>query len=386
MTERFSTIKRAAAGTAMALLATASLTSCGGHEETPPVGLKDVVGDRFTLGVAANGEQMAGRDSIGVAIIKRHFNSLVAENVFKCQFTHPEKDRYDFAGADSLMAFAEANGMEVIGHCLVWHSQNAPWFFVDSLGNEVSPEELHQRMIDHITTVVTRYKGRIKGWDVCNEVIVETGGLRDSPYSRAFGYDFIYEAIELTHKLDPDAEIYINDYGMTNPGRRAGYLALIDTIRSRGLRLDAVGLQGHMGVDFPDSASVVQTLDDFKRIGMPVMITEWDMGSLPTLTQSANVTVGDELPNATPETDIYRNGLPDSVSVVWNHRMRMFWDIFMSHSDNIKRVTIWGVRDGDSWKNDFPVLGRKDYPLFFDRDGEPKTFVKDILSSYEKKN
>lgn len=362
-----------------------ALASCAQQADIAPVGLKDVVAGKFTIGVAANGEQMAGRDSIGIDIIKRNFNSLESENNMKCQFIHPEKDRYDFAGADSLMAFAEANGMEVIGHCLVWHSMNAPWYFVDSLGNEVSAEELHRRMVDHITTVVSRYKGRVKGWDVCNEVIVETGGLRNSPYSRAFGYNFIYEALELTHKLDPDAEIYINDYGMTNPGRRAGYMALIDTIRSRGLRLDAVGLQGHMGIDFPDSANAERTLCEFEKIGMPVMITEWDMGALPTFTQSANVTVGDELPTATPETDIYRAGLPDSVSVLWNRRMRMFWDMFIRHADNIKRVNIWGVRDGDSWKNDFPILGRKDYPLFFDREGQPKPFVKDILSEYSDK-
>ncbi len=362
-----------------------ALASCAQQADIAPVGLKDVVAGKFTIGVAANGEQMAGRDSIGIDIIKRNFNSLESENNMKCQFIHPEKDRYDFAGADSLMAFAEANGMEVIGHCLVWHSMNAPWYFVDSLGNEVSAEELHRRMVDHITTVVSRYKGRVKGWDVCNEVIVETGGLRNSPYSRAFGYNFIYEALELTHKLDPDAEIYINDYGMTNPGRRAGYMALIDTIRSRGLRLDAVGLQGHMGIDFPDSANAERTLCEFEKIGMPVMITEWDMGALPTFTQSANVTVGDELPTATPETDIYRACLPDSVSVLWNKRMRMFWDMFIRHADNIKRVNIWGVRDGDSWKNDFPILGRKDYPLFFDCEGQPKPFVKDILSEYSDK-
>ena len=358
-------------------VASIALASCAAPVQP---GLKDVVGDRFTIGVAANGEQMAGRDSVGTAIIKRHFNSIVAENVMKCQYIPPEEGRYDFAGADSLMAFAEANGMEVIGHCLVWHSMAAPWFFVDSAGNEVSAEVLRQRMVDHIKTVVGRYKGRVKGWDVCNEVIVEDGGLRDSPYSRALGYNFIYEALELTHQIDPDAEIYINDYGMTNPGRRAGYLALIDSIRSRGIRLDAMGLQGHMGIDYPDSASVVQTLDDFKKIGLPVMITEWDMGALPTVTQSADVTVGDSLPSAKLDIDPFRSGLSDSISAVWNTRMRMFWDIFISRSADIKRVTVWGVRDGDSWKNDFPVLGRTDYPLLFDREGEPKPFVRDILA------
>ncbi len=364
----------------IAPVAALTLAACAPSGKSPSLGLKDVIGDRFSIGAAVNGEQMAGRDSLSVSIVKKHFNSVVAENEMKCLYIHPEEGRYDFAGADSLMAFAEANGMEVIGHCLVWHSQAAPWFYVDSLGNEVSAGVLRQRIKEHIETVVGRYKGRIKGWDVCNETIVEDGSLRDSPLSRAMGYDFIYEALEVAHQADPDAELYLNDYGMTNPGRRAGYLAVIDTIRSRGLRLDAIGLQGHMGIDYPDSASVVRTLDDFRKIGMPVMITEWDMGALPTVTQSANVAIGDELTDVSKTTDIYRDGLPDSVSTLWNKRMRMFWDIFVSRSQDIKRVTAWGVTDAMSWKNDFPILGRKDYPLLFDRDGNPKPFVSDILS------
>lgn len=357
-----------------------ALGSCAENSDAPVRALKDVIGSDFTIGVAVNGEQMAGRDSLSVDIVKHHFNSVVAEDRMKCMYIHPEEGRYDFAGADSLVAFAQVNGMELIGHCLVWHSQAAPWFFVDSTGAEVSAEVLRQRIKDHIAAVVGRYKGIVKGWDVCNEIIVEDGTFRDSPFSRALGPEFIYDALRYAHEADPDAELYINDYGMTNPGRRAGYLALIDSIRARGLRLDAIGLQGHMGIDYPDSASVEATLADFEAKGMPVMISEWDMGALPTFTQSANVTLESEMPVATPENDIYRDGLPDSVSVLWNKRMRMFWDMFRAHSASIKRVTFWGVTDASSWKNDFPVLGRKDYPLPFDRDGQPKPFMKDILN------
>lgn len=369
---------------ALALCA-AMLTSCAGPAPTAEPSLKDAVGDAFTIGVAVNGEQMAGRDSLGVAIVKKHFNSLVGENCMKCMYIHPEEDRYDFAGADSLVAFAQANNMELVGHCLVWHSQYAPWFYVDSTGAEVGGDVLWQRIKDHITTIVSRYKGKIKGWDVCNEIIVEDGTLRDSPLTRNLGSEFIYKSLQLVHELDPDAEIYLNDYGMTNPGRRAGYMALIDTIRARGIRLDAFGLQGHMGMDFPDSAAVEQTLKDFEAKGLPVMISEWDMGALPTLTQSANVTIEDERPLADDENNIYRDGLPDSVSAVWNARMRMFWDIFLAHKDNIKRVCIWGVTDADTWKNDFPVLGRTDYPLVFDRQGRMKPFMKQYIDEVTKK-
>lgn len=356
-----------------------ALASCATQEQPKeaPRGLKDAVGDKFTIGVAVNGEQMAGRDSASVAIVLQHFNSLVGENVMKHENIHPADGQYDFAGADSLVAFAQAHNMELIGHCLVWHSQTAPWYFVDSAGVEVSKEVLLNRIREHIRTVAGRYKGKIKGWDVCNEVIEDDGSLRQSPFGRICGYDFIYEAFKVAHEVDPDAELYLNDYGMTNPGRRSGYLALIDSLRQRGLRVDAMGLQGHMGIDYPDSAAVEQTIADFEEIGMPVMITEWDMGALPTFTQSADVSQG--IPMATPENDIYRDGLPDDVNLLWNKRMRMMWDIFVRHSANVKRVTVWGVSDVDSWKNDFPVFGRKDYPLLFDRDYQPKPFVKDII-------
>lgn len=365
----------------LTIAAAALLTACGTSEQATERGLKDVVGNDFTIGVAVNGEQMAGRDSMGVAIVKKHFNSLVGENCMKCMYIHPEEDRYDFAGADSLVAFAQANGMELIGHCLVWHSQYAPWFYVDSTGAEVNGDVLWKRIEDHITTIVSRYKGKIKGWDVCNEIIEGDGTLRNSPLTRQLGSEFIYKSLKLVSELDPDAEIYLNDYGMTSPARRAGYMALIDTIRAKGIRLDAFGLQGHMGIDFPDSAAVEQTLKDFEAKGMPVMITEWDMGALPTLTQSANVTIEDERPLADEENNPYVNGVPADVDRLWNNRMTMFWNIFQAHKANIKRITIWGVTDADTWKNDFPVLGRKDYPLFFDREGNPKPFLQDILNN-----
>ncbi len=358
---------------AAALLSAALLASCAPQKATEHT-LKAAVGNRFTIGAAASGEQIAGRDSLGLEILKRHFNSVVSENRMKCETIHPFEDTYYFDGADSLMAFAEANNFEVIGHCLVWHSQMAPWFCVDSLGNLVSPDILRQRIKNHIYTVMGRYKGRIHGWDVCNEMVVEDGSFRQSPLFKILGPEVIYYSLQCAHEADPDAELYLNDYGMNVPGRRDAYLAIIDTIRARGLRLDAIGMQGHMGIDYPQIDDFEYALNAFAAKGLPVMITEWELSALPTIHESANIS------EIAAGTDPYwPNPLPDSVATFWNNRIGSFWNLFIRNADKIKRVNAWGVMDNNSWKNDFPIPGRHDYPLLFDRQGNPKPFIKEFI-------
>ena len=146
----------------LAVLAGLALGSCTTRVATENnASLKGVLGDKFLVGVALNARQSSGVDTAAVKIVKHHFNSIVAENCMKCQTIHPEEDRYDFSQADEFVKFGEDNGMYIIGHCLVWHSQLAPWFCVDKDGNNVAPEVLKQRLKDHITTIVSRYKGRV---------------------------------------------------------------------------------------------------------------------------------------------------------------------------------------------------------------------------------
>ena len=359
----------------------AALFSCSQQPSKPAVepSLKAAVGGRFTVGAAASAIQMAVPDTQAVRILKTHFNSIVAENCMKCEVIHPFEATYNFAGGDSIVTFAQENNMEMIGHCLLWHSQMAPWFCVDSLGNNVSPDVLRQRIKSHIHTIVGRYKGKVHGWDVCNEIIVEDGSFRKSPLFEILGTEFVYDALQFAHEADPDAELYLNDYGMTAPGRRDAYLALIDSIKARGLRLDAIGMQGHMGMDYPQVEEFEQSMLAFAAKGVGVMVTEWDMSILPTVTQSANIS---DVAEARKEFDPYwPNAVPDSVARVWNDRMGAFWALFVKHSDILKRVTAWGVTDAASWKNDFPVPGRHDEPLLFDRQGQPKPFVKDFITN-----
>lgn len=362
-----------------ALLIAAFVAACGNQKATvvEEPSLKDAVGDKFLIGVALNVNQSSGVDTSSIKLVKQHFNSIVAENCMKCEVIHPEEDRYDFTLADQFVSFGEKNGMAVIGHCLIWHSQLAPWFCVDEKGNNVTPEVLKQRMKDHITTIVTRYKGRIKGWDVVNEAILEDGSYRKSKFYEILGEEFIPLAFQYAHEADPDAELYYNDYAMNMPGKREGVVKLVSSLKEKGIRIDAVGMQGHMGMDYPDINEFEQSIVAFAGTGVKVMVTEWDMSALPTVKQSANIsdTVAyQKMLNPYPET------LPDSVSKAWNNRMKQFFGLFEKHADVISRVTAWGVSDSDSWKNDFPVKGRHDYPLLFDRNYQPKPFVKEIMA------
>lgn len=364
--------------TSMAILS--ALVACGSGktaEQTQEKGIKDAFEGKFLMGAAINQWQVSGKDSTAREATKRHFNSIVAENVMKCEAIHPERDRYNWGPADAFVKFGEDNGMHIVGHCLVWHSQCAPWFLVDDNGKYVSADTLKQRMKDHIYAVVGRYKGKVDGWDVVNEAIVEDGSYRKSGFYEILGEEFIPLAFQYAHEADPDAELYINDYGMNVPGRRDAYVKIVNDLKKRGLRIDAIGMQSHMGMDYPELGEYEAAMDSFANTGCKVMVTEWDMSALPTVHMGANVSDTVAFKKA---MNPYPDALPDSVSVAWNNRMDSVMQIFLKHSDDIIRVTAWGVEDGGSWKNDFPVRGRRDYPLLLDREYRTKPFLDKYLA------
>ncbi len=363
-----------------ATLAAISLASCAEKTVAEPT-LKDSFKDDFLMGVAINADQASGADSIGAAIAAKHFNAIVPENVMKCEVIHPSENEYFWDDADKFVQFGEDNGMFIVGHCLIWHSQCAPWFLVNEKGEYVDAETLKQRMRDHIHTIVGRYKGRVKAWDVVNEAILEDGSYRDSGFYQILGEEFIPLAFQYAHEADPDAELYYNDYGMDEPGRRETVIKMVNDLKKRGLRIDAIGMQGHMGMDYPDFDKYEKSIVDFAGTGCNVMITEWDMSALPTVNHSANVADTVEFKKS---LNPYTDGLPEEVSIAWNNRMGKMFDLFRKHSDVITRVNAWGVSDADTWRNDWPVNGRTDYPLYFDRNHELKPFLQDRMT--EKKS
>lgn len=366
---------------ALSLMSITLFSSCSekAEAETQPT-VKETFGNKFLIGAAVNVNQMNGTDTLGANIVKKHFNSLVAENCMKSEEIHPGKDRYNWDDADNLVKFGEDNGLTVTGHCLIWHSQLAPWFPLDDNGDYVCADTLKQRMKDHIYNVVGRYKGKIKGWDVVNEAILEDGSYRVSPFYEILGEEFIPLAFQYAHEADPEAELYYNDYAMNMPQKREAVVKLVNELKDRGLRIDAIGMQGHMGMDYPDYSEFEESIEAFAATGCNVMITEWDMSALPTINRGANVSDNVEF---SKELNPYPEGLPEEVATEWNSRMSDFFELFLKHSDKISRVTFWGVSDGDSWKNDWPVEGRVEYPLLFDRNYEMKPFMKQLIEKYK---
>ena len=364
----------------MALAATTIITACTTAPSAEKT-LKEAFDGKFLMGCAINVEQSSGRDTVGDSIIGRHFNSIVPENCMKCMYLHPEEQRFFWDEADDFVRFGEERGMFIVGHCLLWHSQCAPWFFVDEKGNEVSADVLRQRIKDHISTIVGRYKGRVKGWDVVNEIIEDDGTWRQSPLYRIMGEEFVTWAFQCAHEADPDAELYLNDYSMAKPAKREAYLRLIDKLKHYGLRVDAIGLQVHVGLDYPDMNELERSMQDFIATGLKIQFTELDVNALPNVFEEGNE-------NAAVENDIaynqrmnpYTEGLPDSVQQLWNARLQAMFDLALKYSDRMNRVTMWGVYDQQSWLNDWPMKGRTNYPLLFDRNYK----LKEAMGKYLK--
>jgi endo-1,4-beta-xylanase len=333
--------------------------------------LKDVFKNNFLIGAAINESQIFGKDSVGGKIVRTQFNSITPENVLKWEKIHPKPDTLNFDPADKFVEFGEANNMFIVGHTLIWHQQTPKWVFIDSVGNTISREELLKRMHDHIQTVVGRYKGKIKGWDVVNEALNEDGTLRQSPWLQIIGEDYIEKAFEYAHEADPNAELYYNDFSLENKPKRNGAIKLIEKLRNDGIHITGIGDQMHAKMDWPSSLQVDSMLTDFAQLGIRVMITEMDIDVLPYKNQNhtAEVSLNYE---SSSELNPYKNGLPDSVNAALAKRYADFFKIFLRHRDIINRVTFWGVRDSDSWLNNWPVRGRTNYPLLFDHTGKPK--------------
>lgn len=341
--------------------------------------LKEALKGKFLIGTAVNTRQASGQDKAGVRVIQEQFNAIVAENCMKSQEMHPEENRYNFTQADEFVAFGEKNGMVITGHTLIWHSQLSSWFCVDGEGKNVSPEVLKKRMKDHITTIVKRYKGRIIGWDVVNEAIEDDGSYRKSKFYEILGEEYIPLAFQYAHEADPNAELYYNDFSMANPGKRAGVVKLVKALKKRGIRIDAVGMQGHIGMDYPQVGEFEKSMLAFAEAGVKVMVTELDLTVLPTPKQNIGAEVSASF-EYKKDMNPYPNGLPEDVSKAWTERMNDFFRLFLKHQDIITRVTLWGVTDLDTWRNDWPMRGRTDYPLLFDRSYQPKPVVSLIIN------
>lgn len=342
-------------------------------------GLKGAFRSAFMIGTALAPRQFEGTDTTSVALVAREFNAATPENVLKWEVVHPEPNRYNFAPSDAYVAFAERHGMFVTGHTLVWHSQTPRWVFENAQGQPLTRDELLARMKDHISTVVGRYKGRIKGWDVVNEALNEDGTLRQSPWMRIIGPDYLTKAFQFAHEADPAVQLYYNDYNLDYPAKRDGAVRLVRSLQAAGVPIHAVGTQEHLKLTTPSIALVDSSIRALAATGVKVNVTELDIDLLPAATRNATADVSVRAGEA-PNLDPYKAGLPDSMQQALARRYEDLFRVYLAHKDVIDRVTFWGVADGDSWLNGWPVRGRTSYPLMFDRTNKPKLAYQRVMA------
>lgn len=353
------------------------LFSCA-PKQVDELGLKDAFKPFFYVGTALNADQILGTDSLSVDVVLNHFNSITAENVMKSEIIQPVEGQFDFTLADKFIEFGEKNNMHILGHTLIWHSQAPDWFFVDSLGNPATREVLIERMRTHIHTVVGRYKGRVHGWDVVNEAILNDGSWRQSPFYQIIGPEFVKLAFQFAAEADPNAKLYYNDYNTALPGKRQGVINMIRDLQNQGVRVDGINEQGHVNLDRPDINEFEKSIIAFSELGVEVSISEFNITVLPWPAGELTANVSLRI-DAQPEMNPFPDGLPAEVEQQLYNRYREFFNLFLKHHEKLTRVTLWGVYDGQSWRNNWPIFGRTDYPLLFDRQHQPKAVVSTLI-------
>jgi endo-1,4-beta-xylanase len=374
---------------------------CNPHRES----LADVYRSDFEIGTALGSRDVhhdyiypMRKDSKELKIIAGEFDCVTPENLLKWEYVHPLPGFYNFEQADEFMDFAEANGLDVVGHVLVWHSQTPAWVFEDDDGNPVSREVLIERMRDHIHTVAGRYKGRIKYWDVVNEAVdvrseadagspvnpdgspnrVNAAFYRESPWLRIIGEDYIALAFRFAREADPDARLLYNDYSLIDKAKSEFVAKMVRDLKGRGVPIDGVGMQGHWHLDYPSREELQDAIGRFVSAGVSVDITELDVGILPRVKGHDGADISD-LTEYRAELDPFTRGVPPDVEQKQIDKYRMIFDVLLANREHVDRVTLWGVSDRYSWKNDYPIPGRTDYPLLFDRKLNRKAVYRTLM-------
>ncbi|HVG16590.1 MAG TPA: endo-1,4-beta-xylanase [Chitinophagaceae bacterium] len=344
-----------------------------GNEGTPS--LRKIFIDDFAIGTALSTRQIEERDTGAARVVPYQFNAVTPENIMKAEEIHPEWARYNFDIADKLVAYANKNNMQLNGHTLIWHSQ-LPGFVRQIKSND----SVRQFFTEHINTIASRYDGKIYSWDVVNEALNEDGTMRKSVFLDKLGDDFVTDAFRLAQKASPNAKLYYNDYNIEQPKKRAGAIALIKKVQAAGVRIDGVGIQGHWHLNDVPFAEIEQSRKDFSALGIEVMFTELDINVLPN---AGNIQGADVNQRAEYQAKLnpYKDGLPDSLQTALARDYQRLFQLFLKYKKEITRITLWGVNDGQSWLNGWPIPGRTNYPLLFDRKFAPKPAFYSVIDA-----
>jgi endo-1,4-beta-xylanase len=323
-------------------------------------GLKDYYKNYFPIGVAVSARSLD--DPENKKLILQQFNSLTPENAMKMGPIHPKENYYNWKNADSIVAFAQCHHLRVRGHNLCWHEQAPDWFFTDSAGKLVSKEVLLQRLKDHITTVVNRYKGKIYEWDVVNEAIDDNPDnfLRNSLFYQICGEDYIIKAFEYARAADPKAVLFYNDYNLDHTEKVDRVYRLLKQLKDKRVPVDAVGMQSHWSVYGPTRDQLEYAINKFASLGLKIQITELDISLYKWEKNRRAKTAADK--------DEYTTELEQKQS----DQYKMIFDVLREHKKDITGVTFWNISDRHTWLDNYPVAGRKNYPLLFDTHLQPK--------------
>ncbi|PWJ57365.1 endo-1,4-beta-xylanase [Dyadobacter jejuensis] len=347
------------------------------HGQGQQTSLKSAFEPDFLIGTALGTEHIFERNEKANTVIKREFNAISPENVLKSGPIHPEMGRYNFEAADRYVAYGQKNQLYTVGHTLVWHSQLPR--FVQRMNHA---DSLRKFMKEHIQTVAGRYAGKIDSWDVLNEALHEDGTLRNSIFLKLLGEDYIQQAFQWAAEADPHAALYYNDYGIERPEKRQGAIALIKKLKDNGVKIDGVGIQGHWGLHQQNLKDIEESILEFSKLGVKVAFTELDISVLPSPQKLNGADVNQNF-SEDPHLNPYQKSLPDSVQQALSLRYEGLFRLFLKHKDKISRVTFWGVNDGQSWLNEWPIKNRTNYPLLFDRDYNPKPAYYSVLKIKE---
>ena len=339
--------------------------------------LSDRYKDLFHLGAAINEDIILGKDLQSKNIVTSEFNSITPENSLKWMCLQPFPNKFNFGAADKYVELGIKNNMHIVGHALVWHNQLAD--FMKTTG---SRSEFKKHVENHINTVVSRYKGKIDTWDVVNEAFNENGSLRQSVFKKQMGENYIEDVFKLAETADPDADLIYNDYNLYKPAKRAGVLKMVKKLQENGTKINAIGVQAHWRLNSPSLMEIEQIILDISDLGVEVMFTELDVTVLPNPWElvGAEVTQNFSKFEGDPKMDPYPKALPKSVEKQLAKRYEDIFKLFIKHQDKISRVTFWGVMDKHSWLNDWPINGRTNYPLLFDRNYQPKKAYNKLIN------
>lgn len=331
-------------------------------------GLKDYYKNYFTIGVSVSAKALQ-TDEAG--LILQHFGSMTPENAMKIEPIHPKENEYNWRDADSIVAFAKRNKLKLRGHALCWHNQIPDWIFKDADGKQVTKDVFLQRLKTHITTVVTRYKGSIYAWDVVNEVISDKDDeyFRPSQLYQICGEEFVAKAFEYAHEADPNALLFYNDYNEILPSKRAKIIKMVKTLQAKGVPIHGVGLQAHWAVNEPSREQLDKTLADFTSLGLKIQITELDISVYPKEHEARAGKPEDAQTEFTAEKNAQQTAV-----------YKMCFELFRKYKNGITGVTFWNISDRSSWLDDFPVKNRKDYPLLFDKNLQPKKAYMEVIN------